>query len=172
MTTLLDDKQCRKEDIAELYGLRWLVEVDLRTLKITMGMDILRCKSPSMVEKEVMMYCTAYNLMRGPMLEASPKAQCGVRQLSFKGVMALAVNWTPQMIHAASEEQAMELRETLLECIGSEVVRSTKGRVQPRPTKRRPKNYQRLTSDRHEWRKDKDFRELFPLKLCQEQKHL
>jgi len=53
ITTLTDAREYTKDDMAELYHQRWLVELDIRALKITLGMDVLRCKTPEMVCKEI-----------------------------------------------------------------------------------------------------------------------
>ena len=52
VTTLLDATDYSKDDVAELYHQRWLVELDIRAIKISMGMDVLRCRSPEMVRRE------------------------------------------------------------------------------------------------------------------------
>ena len=61
MTTLLDPKEFSKEDLADLYRVRWTNEVDLRSIKSTMQMDVLRCKTPELVRKEVWTHVLAYN---------------------------------------------------------------------------------------------------------------
>ena len=42
----------------------WYIELDIETLKITLGMDVLRCKTPAMAVKEIWACLLAYNLIR------------------------------------------------------------------------------------------------------------
>ena len=71
VTTLTDSEEYSIEEMAELYRRRWLVELDIRSIKCTMGMDVLRCKTPEMVQKEIWTCLLAYNLIRQKMLQAS-----------------------------------------------------------------------------------------------------
>jgi hypothetical protein len=72
VTTLLDSEQYPVEELAELYFKRWNVELFSRDIKTTMGMDILRCKTPEMARKEIMMYFIAYNCVRRLMYYSGP----------------------------------------------------------------------------------------------------
>ncbi|QDU89453.1 Transposase DDE domain protein [Pirellulimonas nuda] len=87
VTTLLDPKQYPKEDLAELYRARWNQELDLRTIKTTMQMDVLRCKTPELVRKEAWTHLLAYNLIRTVMAQAAAKHGVLPRTLSFKGAL-------------------------------------------------------------------------------------
>jgi len=87
VTTLTDAKQYPREDIAELYRKRWLAELDIRAIKQTMGMDVLRCKSPAMVRKEIWTCLLAYNLIRTAMLQSAHEAGLSPRKLSFTAAM-------------------------------------------------------------------------------------
>ena len=82
-----------KEALAVLYLQRWHVELDLRNIKTTLGMDILSCKTPEMVEKEMWVYFLAYNLIRLVMAEAALQADLLPRQLSFKHSLQIWVIW-------------------------------------------------------------------------------
>jgi hypothetical protein len=66
VTTLLDTEEFPRQDVAVLYRMRWLAELDLRSLKQTLQMDVLRCQSPAMVRKEVWAHLLAYDLVAGP----------------------------------------------------------------------------------------------------------
>ncbi len=83
VTTLTNAEKYSKEDIAELYGRRWLVELDIRSIKVTLGMDELRCKSPEMVRKEAWACLLAYNLVRQKMLQSALQKGVCPRSLSF-----------------------------------------------------------------------------------------
>ena len=71
VTTLLDPKMYSKAVLAQLYHWRWQVEVDLRHVKTTLGMEMLRGKTPEMVRKEIYAHLMAYNLLRALMWEAA-----------------------------------------------------------------------------------------------------
>lgn len=85
MTTLLDAASYPAKELADLYFKRWDVELFFLDIKTTMGMDILRCKTPEMVRKEILMYFIAYNCIRRLMYEAAEEADIAVRRISFKG---------------------------------------------------------------------------------------
>jgi len=87
VTTMHDSKEVSVEDLGALFRQRWHVELDLRSIKSTMQMDILRCKTPAMVRKEIWVHLLAYNLIRKIMAEAAFKHEINPRQISFKGTM-------------------------------------------------------------------------------------
>ena len=92
-----------------MYRRRWLAELDIRAIKITLGMDILRCLSPEMVRKEVWTCLLAYNLIRQTMLEAAKRSGLSPRQLSFSAaVETIAASW---MVVVADESFAVRLVE-------------------------------------------------------------
>ena len=97
ITTLLDAKQYPAEDIAELYFKRWDVELFLRDIKTTMGMDVLRCRTPDMVNKEILMHFIADNCVRRLMYEAAEEADINIRLVSFKGSLQALRNWEPHL---------------------------------------------------------------------------
>src|SRR5262249_16731103 len=86
-TTLLDACEITKDDLGEVYRARWNAELDLRSLKETMQMDILRCKTPELVRKEIWTHILAYNLIRTVMAQAASKHDIDPRSISFKGAM-------------------------------------------------------------------------------------
>jgi hypothetical protein len=85
VTTLLDPQQATKEDLATLYRARWHNELDLRSIKSTMQMGQLRCKTPEMVRKEIWAHVLAYNLLRTVMAQAAATHGLLPRSISFKG---------------------------------------------------------------------------------------
>ncbi|VAW55767.1 hypothetical protein MNBD_GAMMA07-1257, partial [hydrothermal vent metagenome] len=89
ISTLLDANIYSKKDLANLYKERWKIELDFRTLKTDLKMDMLRCKSPSMIEKEIAVRFMAYNLIRGSMAESANKQGKIARQISFKATVQL-----------------------------------------------------------------------------------
>jgi hypothetical protein len=147
VTTLLDANACTREDIAELYHQRWLVELDIRTLKITLGMDVLRCKTPAMVAKEIWVCLLAHNLIRRSMLQAALLAELSPRQISFTAALQkIAASWTT--ILACTQECARALIDVHLRDLAKHLVGDRPGRVEPRAKKRRPKPHRLLTEPR------------------------
>lgn len=148
-TTLLDATTYTHDDLAELYLQRWSIELRLRDIKITMGMDILRCKTPAMIEKELWIHVVAYNLVRSLIFEAVVKFKKKLRDISFKGALDFIRQWTPAMkAHFLSGQNARELVDIFFELLAKCLVPERSGRVEPRVIKRRPKQYQRLTRPR------------------------
>jgi hypothetical protein len=153
VTTLLDAKRYPAEELAELYFKRWDVELFFRDIKITMGLDILRCLTPEMIHKEILMYFIAYNCVRRLMCEAAEEAGVGVRVVSFKGSVQALRSWEPHLnqLKISRIERSRLIRD-LYEAMTSTLIRQRPGRSEPRCLKRRKKNYQLMTSPRHEIR--------------------
>jgi hypothetical protein len=153
VTTLLDVVQYPAEELAELYFKRWDVELFFRDIKTTMGLDILRCRTPEMIRKEILMYFIAYNCVRRLMYEAAEEADLEVRVVSFKGSLQALRNWEPHFNQAKiSTAERFRLTSDLYDAMTNTPIRQRPGRSEPRCIKRRPKNYQLLTSPRHEMR--------------------
>lgn len=151
ITTLLDEKAYTADDLADLYFQRWDVELFFRDIKTTMGMDILRCKTPDMVRKEILMHFIAYNGIRYLMSKAVAHAGGCVRRISFKGSVQALRQWEPHLNQAKiSPQEGSRLIDLLYETIADYVVPERPGRSEPRAVKRRPKPYQLLTAPRHE----------------------
>ena len=149
-TTLLDPKAYPKGAFAGLYRRRWMAELFLRDIKTTLGMDILRCKTPAMVHREVLIYEIAYNLVRGLMLQAARAAGTAVYRISFKGTLATVRQWAPVLAAASpTPRKRKELFEALLRILAADPVPERPHRTEPRARKRRPKNYQLLNKPRH-----------------------
>ncbi len=151
ITTLLDSVKYTAEEIAELYYKRWDVELFFRDIKTTMGMDVLRCQTPEMIRKEIVMYFIAYNCIRRLMYEAAEEADIDVRVVSFKGSLQALRNWEPHLNQVKiSQLERYRLISNLYDAMTNVPIRQRPGRSEPRCTKRRPKNYQRMTAPRHE----------------------
>lgn len=151
ITTLLDAKAYTADDLADLYFQRWDVELFFRDIKTTMGMDILRCKTPDMVRKEIVMHLIAYNCIRYLMIEAAKQAGEQVRRISFKGSVQALRQWEPHLNQTKiSHQEQRRLIQLLYESIADYIVPERPGRSEPRAVKRRPKPYQLLTAPRHE----------------------
>jgi hypothetical protein len=150
LTTLLDPVAYPAEALAELYLQRWQVELHFRELKTLLRLDVLRCRSPQMIHKELLMHFIAYNLVRAVMLQAALRHHVELSRLSFKGTLDTlqAFAAVPQGGGTTVRQQAALERE-LLRLIAFDQLPQRPGRVEPRAKKRRPKNYQLLTKSRH-----------------------
>jgi len=147
VTTLVDAKKYTRQDMAELYHQRWLVELDIRSIKINMGMDVLRCQSPEMVRKEIWTCLLAYNLIRKTILESAKSSGLSPRQISFTAALQkVAASW--QAVLLLSEASVALLVEVDLEHLAAHRVGDRPNRVEPRRVKRRPKSHKLLTQPR------------------------
>jgi hypothetical protein len=152
-TTLLDPEAVSAADLAGLYRARWHAELDLRSLKITMGMDVLRCLSPDMVRKEIWAHLLAYNLIRTVMAQAAYENDLLPRDISFKGAQQTVAAFADRLIDAADAMELYERCAELLTAIAAHRVGDRPDRSEPRARKRRPKHYPYLTKPRCEARK-------------------
>jgi hypothetical protein len=150
-TTLLDAGRYPAGAIAALDRARWHAELDLRSLKVTLGLDVLRCRTPGMARKEFWMRLLAYNLIRAVMARAAADLGAPPRELSFTGAWQ-AVRAFGERLLGASAAQAEELREWLLIVVGSQQVGDRPDRVEPRARKRRPKHGAILSKPREQAR--------------------
>ena len=141
-----------KTDLAELYRRRWRIELFLRDIKITMGMDILRCKTPALVQKEFTMHLIAYNLVRALMLEAAQQHAQDPLRLSLAGAIATIRQWASVVPALRSARQRRDMLQACLGYIAQDVLPLRPDRVEPRARKRRPKNYQLLNKPRQQFK--------------------
>jgi hypothetical protein len=151
VTTLLDADAYPAAALAALYRARWNAELDLRSLKATLGLDVLRCRTPGMVRKEFWAHLLAYNLIRAVMARAAQDLGCPPRELSFAGAWQ-AVRAFGERLLEADGARAAELREWLLVVVGSHQVGDRPDRVEPRARKRRPKHGAILSKPRDQAR--------------------
>jgi hypothetical protein len=151
VTTLLDAKRYPASELADLYFQRWDVELFFRDIKTTMGMDILRCKTPDMVRKEILMHLIAYNCIRCLMYEAARAQDVAVRRVSYKGSVQALRQWEPHLNQGKVRcQEQRRLHQLLRESIAGNIIPHRPGRSEPRAVKRRPKPYRLLTAPRHE----------------------
>jgi hypothetical protein len=133
-----------------LYRCRWNVEVDLRNIKTTLGMEKLRCKTPEMAIKELWVYLLAYNLIRLLMAQAALLADQIPRQLSFKHTVQIWISWQQR---GRGTHNAVAING-LLVLIAEPRVGLRPGRVEPRALKRRQKPFPLLTKPRQAAREE------------------
>ena len=149
VTTLLNARKYRREEIADLYRRRWQVELDIEAIKITLGMDVLRCQKPEMVRKEIWTCLLAYNLIRKTMLQAARRNELSPRRLSFAtAVQTLAASW--MILPLARGPSAVVLVSAQRDRLAQQQISDGPNRVEPHAVKRRPKPHRLLTKPRKE----------------------
>lgn len=150
VTTLLDPQAYPAAELRELYGERWNVELHFHQIKTLLAMDVLRCKSPELIEREVALHRIAYNLVRSLMQRSAHLHHVALGRISFKGSLDTLRHWSA-VIAAAGEtpRKQKELIAQMLATIARDLVPDRPERSEPRAKKRRPKNYQLLTAPRH-----------------------
>jgi hypothetical protein len=146
-TSLLDADVYSKAAVAELYRARWNAELNLRSLKTTLQMDVLRGKTPAMVRKEIWMHMLVYNLIRQTMVEAAKAHECEPGTISFKGTLQ-TLNAFAMLLQTSTAESLASVREALWKAIIEHRVADRPGRAEPRARKRRPKPYPILQQPR------------------------
>lgn len=149
VTTLLDAAAYPAEKLRELYAQRWNVELHFHQIKVALAMDVLSCKSPDMIEKEILIRLISYNLVRAFMQRAAHLHHASLERLSFKGSLDTTRHFAAA-IHAASATPRRQeaLIAEMLTAIAFDPVPLRPGRSEPRARKRRPKNYHLLTQPR------------------------
>ena len=163
-TTLLDAEEYTVDDLAQLYRARWNQELDWRSIKDMLHMDLLRCKTPELVRKEVWMHVLAYNLIRTVMAQAASRQGIAPRTVSFRATLQVLEAFRPVIASQADRGPGHResLYEAMLQAIAQHRVGDRPDRFEPRMAKRRPKNYDRLRKPREEIKRDmlKRFRKI------------
>jgi hypothetical protein len=149
VTTLLDPEEYSSEEIAEVYRRRWMSELYLRDIKITLQMDILRCESPEMIRKEILVHLLAYNLIRIQMAQAAFCSGKHPHQISFKGALQAIEAFRDRFVCLMDTYT----QAVLLATIAYRQVANRPDRCEPRAIKRRPKPHRWLTEPRDQARK-------------------
>jgi hypothetical protein len=152
VTTLLDAQEVSSCDLAELYRARWNAELDLRSLKQTMQMDILRCKTPELVRKEIWTHVLAYNLIRTVIAQAASRHNIEPRTISFKGAVQTLEAFQPMIAIQGDHNRTYRthLYQQLLDAIATHRVADRPDRFEPRQRKRRQKKYDRMMKPRNQ----------------------
>lgn len=148
VTTLLDPKLYPAQELAGLYARRWRLELCLRDLKTTLGMEQLRCKSPDMAEKELLAYLIAHNLIRGVIAQAVAAYQVELERVSFKGSVDALRQYSAAIAQARNAKMRRLLWKDLLLNLARDLVPHRPNRTEPRAVKRRPKPYPLLNRPR------------------------
>jgi hypothetical protein len=152
VTTLLDPVRYPAEEVGSLYFHRWEIELRIRDIKTTMGMEMLRTQSPEMIRKEIMMHMIAYNALRLLMLKAGKKHGQNPRRLSFKGALQVLKTTVSGFVGAWKKLRLRKReRDNVLWMLSERSVPDRPGRNEPRKLKRRPKSYGWLKKPRREY---------------------
>jgi len=147
VTTILDNRKYHKNEIAELYKLRWQVEINLRSIKSVLNMDHLSCKTPDMIKKEIAAHMLGYNVIRIMMAEACQLHQAIPNKISFKGSVQLLNEFMPRFC-AVKLSKRKDFYDALLSLMVKNKVGNRPGRVEPRAVKRRRKPFPTLNRTR------------------------
>ena len=150
-TTLLDATAYPAADVAALYRERWHCELDIRSLKTSLQMTHLRCKTPEMIRKEIWAHCLAYNLIRKTMAESARHQKTLPRHLSFKGAVQTMNAFAPYLALCVTDKAG--LWAELLEAIATHIVGNRPNRLEPRKLKYRLGKYTYMTRPRTEERR-------------------
>jgi putative transposase len=153
VTTLVDPHEYSKQDIAELYGFRWHSELDIRSIKQTLGLDHVRCKTPSMVRKELWTTLLAYNLIRTTAAAAALLHGKQPRQISFTGTCQHVLS-TWMLLSTGVCPDAGSICRTMLARIATCRVADRPGRIEPRVLKRRRHRYRLMQRPRNQLRRE------------------
>ena len=151
VTTLLDPELYPAQELVALYARRWRLELCLRDLKTTLGMEPLRCKTPEMAEKELLAYLVAHNLVRCLMAEAVAAHRVELERVSFKGSVDALRQFSAAISRAPNRKLRRQLWDNLLLAIARDLVPRRPNRTEPRAVKRRPKPYPLLNKPRRQF---------------------
>lgn len=152
VTTLLEAAAYPAAEIIEAYRRRWRLEMCLDDLKTTLGLDALRCQSPALVRRELLMLLTAHNLVRAVMAAAAATHAVPLDRLSFTGSLVTLRSFCAAHAQTARPSLRRLLWAEMLRIIAADPLPLRPGRWAPRAVKRRPKSYPRLNRPRHEYR--------------------
>jgi hypothetical protein len=144
----MTDPTIPQKELSDLYWRRWNCELDLRAIKQSMHLDVLRCKTPDMVKKEIYAHLLAYNLLRGVMVESAKRKDIQPRQLSVKGAMQAVESFTPAMMSISESEV---LYDAFMTTVSAHRVGNRPGRQEPRVVKRRHSWRQMMVKPRNQY---------------------
>jgi hypothetical protein len=152
VTTLLDPEKYSAKELTDLFGMRWHCELDLRSIKRTLGIHHSLCKTPEMVRKELWMHLLAYNLIRVRMAQAAAQHNVSPRKLSFTAAVNHIQNFEEALRNSSGAERD-RIEGELLRAIAASQVGDRPGRKEPRAIKKRHQKYSYLTKPRDQARK-------------------
>jgi hypothetical protein len=140
--TTLPAAEASREELLQIYGKRWNIELDLRTLKGTLQLEQLTCTSPDMIAKEIHAAMITYNLVRAAMYAAAAQSGLAPRCYSFARVRHIVEHFLPFIAAAQTPEEAQALTDKMMYCVGQKKLRNRKGRRSyPRAVWGRPRTF-------------------------------
>jgi hypothetical protein len=151
VTTLLDAQLYPTAELVALYLRRWRIELCLRDVKTTLGLEQLRCQSPAMVRKELLAGLIAHNLIRCVLAEAAQVHAAQLERLSFKGAVDALRQHSAVIAQAPTKRLKRKLWQDLLRTLVRDVVPLRPGRTEPRAVKHRPKPFPLLNRPRRKF---------------------
>jgi hypothetical protein len=152
VTTLLDPQQYPAREILQAYLRRWRLEMCLDDLKTTLEMEMLRSRSPSMLQREIYTQLTAHNLVRLTMAQAASEHYVLMERLSFKGTLDALRQFTQAMSQARTKKKRQQIWVELLHTLAADSVPDRPERREPRAVKRVKNKYSRLRAPRHKFK--------------------
>jgi hypothetical protein len=152
VTTLLDPQLYPAREILQAYLRRWRLEMCLDDIKTTLQMEMLRCHSPRMCQKEVFTRLIAHNLIRCTMAQAAAEHDVPLDPISFKGSLDAVRQFSQAAAQARSKHKRQEVWAELLKTLASDLLPDRPGRREPRAVKRKKNKYPRLNAPRHKFR--------------------
>ena len=152
VTTLLDPELYPAQEILQAYLRRWRLEMCLDDLKTTLEMEMLRSRSPEMVQREIYAHLIAHNLIRYTMAQAATQQTVPLERISFKGTLDALRQFTQAISQARTQKKRRQLWTKLLVTLAADLVPERPGRSEPRAVKRKKNKYPRLNAPRHKFR--------------------
>jgi hypothetical protein len=152
VTTLLDPQLYPAHQILQAYAQRWRLELCFDDLKTTLGMDMLSCQSPEMIQKELYVHLIAHNLVRLLAAQAASAHQVSIERISFKGTLDALHQFFLAMSRAPNKRSRTRVWDRFLKTLAEDLVPERPDRREPRAVKRQKNKYPRLDRDRHKFR--------------------
>ncbi|HEV8491347.1 MAG TPA: transposase, partial [Candidatus Angelobacter sp.] len=149
VTTLLDAERYPASEILQAYLRRWRLEMCLDDIKTTLELEMLRSRSPQMLQKEIYAHLIAHNLIRCAMAQAATEHALPLERISFKGTLDAVRQFTQAVSQARSKKKRSQLWNKLLQTLARDLVPERPGRREPRAVKRVKNKYPRLSCSRH-----------------------
>lgn len=153
VTTLLDAQLFPAQELLKVYFKRWRLEMCLDDLKTTLGMEKLNCRTPPLVQKELLLFLIAHNFIRWIMCQAAQAGGVNLDRISFTGTLHAFRQWSVALVQVrgpAKRSKQKRLWQELLQTLAADLVTQRPGRDEPRAVKKRSK-YPRLTKPRHSY---------------------
>jgi len=149
VTTLLDPVAYPAHQLVEAYTRRWRLEMSFDDLKTTLGMESLRGQKPAQVQKELLVFLTAHNLVRWLMATAASDQGVALESISFKGALDSFRQWSQALAQCRRPRERAALWQQLLATLAADILPFRPGRTEPRAVKKRSK-YPHLTQPRRQ----------------------